>query len=89
MSDLTSFLRARLNEDGRLAREMQDALWQIIDLCEGAIAAGEIKPGTTWNDDAKGAVVAEGILRLMALLYRGHPDYDTTWAPKSTVSSEQ
>lgn len=41
-------------------------LRQVIAVCEEAIKAGEIKPGTTWNDDAAGAEVATRILELIA-----------------------
>jgi hypothetical protein len=52
---------------------------RIIELCEGAIEAGELSPNTTWNDDAKGAVVAEQVLEIMTQSYLGHPDYDPAW----------
>jgi hypothetical protein len=130
MSALTAFLRARLDEDERLAKRAarfrwdhpKDAPWkrakllaaqvpgnyieehigrfadpsrvlaeveakrQVIDLCEGAIEAGEIKPNTTWNDDAKGAVVGEAVLRLLALPYASHSDYDPKWIPEVVAS---
>jgi Family of unknown function (DUF6221) len=59
-----------------------DAKRRIVDWCEGAIEAGEIKPNSTWNDDAAGAEVGEHVLQLMALPYADHPDYDPKWAPE-------
>lgn len=124
--DPIPFLRARLNEDAKIARSVTDqqtvesldavlsiaqpdatpaavravavhvvrwdparvlaevtAKRRIIELCEGAIEAGEIDPNTTWNNDAKGAEVAEQVLRIMAQAYVGHPDYDPAWGEAS------
>jgi hypothetical protein len=119
---LIPFLRARLNEDAKIARSVTDqqtvesldaalsiaqpdatpagvraiathvvrwdparvlaevaAKRRIIELCGGAIEAGEIDPNTTWNDDAAGAVVGEQVLRIMTQAYVGHPGYDPAW----------
>lgn len=120
MADLVEFLRARLNEDERLAQagRVEGDLFidfkpsngdekhpgeaallahignwdparvlaevetkrRIIDYCESAIEAGEVKPGSTWNDDAAGAEVGVAVLHLMASPYADHPDYDRAWA---------
>lgn len=60
---------------------------RIIDGCVGAMFVGEIQPGTTWNDDAAGAVVGEHVLRLLAMARHDHPDYDPEWdVPASWTS---
>lgn len=56
-----------------------DSKRQIINLCESAVEAGEIKPFTTWNDGATGAEVGEAVLHLLALPYADHSDYDPAW----------
>lgn len=60
----------------------------IIEWCSGAMEAGEIKPGTSWNDDAAGAVLGEHILRIMALVYSNHPDYQYEWVPGELLAAD-
>lgn len=38
---------------------------RIVRYCLSAIEVGQIRPNTTWNDDAAGAEVAARVLRLM------------------------
>lgn len=43
------------------------------------------QPGTTWNDDAAGAVLGAEILRALASVYADRPDYDPAWAPTTAT----
>jgi hypothetical protein len=56
-----------------------EAKRRIIAVCVDAIEAGEIKDGTTWNDDAAGAEVGYLTLRLLALPFADREGYDESW----------
>lgn len=61
-----------------LARVESDR--RIVELCVRWIEIGTPEAGTTWNDEAAGAAVAESVLRLMAARWSSHPEYRTEWA---------
>lgn len=53
---------------------------RIVDACVAAIDAGDIKPLTSWNDDAAGAEIGEAVFRLLAVPYADRPGYRPEWA---------
>lgn len=68
------------NDPARVLRQVA-AQRSILNLCAAAMDAGQIKPGTTWNDDAAGAEVAEAAVRLLAEVYADRPGYREEWRP--------
>lgn len=56
-----------------------DADRQMVAACVRAIQDGKIEEGSTWNDDAAGAVVGEQVLRLMAYGMRDRDGYRAEW----------
>jgi hypothetical protein len=97
MSDLTHFLLERIDEDERHARKLAEAdrrpvlslattanhPQRILLECEAkrrivvsfAAGAAEVRRGTSeW-------AVVQMVLRLLALPYADHADYDASWRP--------
>lgn len=68
------------HDPARVLRQVA-AQRSILNLCAAAMDAGQIKPGTTWNDDAAGAEVAEATVRLLGEVYRDRPGYREEWRP--------
>ena len=96
MTDLVSFLRARLDEDEvRIVRlrelAAEDEAWRE----DGEPVTGWTGPDPLLEVEAKRRIYYEArplinaapgglsdrVLRLLALPYAGHPDYDEAWRP--------
>ena len=59
----------------------------VVAECVAAIEAGEIQPGTTWNDMAAGSELAVDVLRLLVQPYVNHPGFDHSWLVPATEES--
>ena len=80
---LTDFLLARIAEDEEDSWIMGEGGGRMRDECEAKRRIVHLNyfndPGDDWSGGAESA--HDDVLRLLAVPYADHPDYDETWRP--------